>query len=360
MTETARLSPEEADFLAWYDRERAALELACTLHVARLQALLQQAGGVEIAKIEGRVKDREECLRKFARKYRTALEDGGAPYHIQEHITDLIGVRVVCLYEDELAKVAAIVGQHFDVIDVTDKARAMQGTESSFGYKGLHLDLRLKPAALVQAQPLPSHADRPFELQVRTIIQDAWSVLDHRIKYKKSIPAELKRRINVLSALFELADREFSQIRDATEAELRRASAEPQEGQEAQDSAGRSSSSSSARLNAFTFLRTAQHFFPEHDFDPVRVDHFVDEIHGWAPGLTRAQFNSLMRSTLGTVKRYRQHHESVNRQGGFNAFTMMRHCLYLQDKAAFQRALRNSAREAFETWLQANSPSKHA
>ena len=48
-----------------------------------------------------------------------------------------------------------------------------------------------------------------FELQIRTIIQDSWSVLDHKIKYKKSIPGQLKRRINVLSALFELADREF-------------------------------------------------------------------------------------------------------------------------------------------------------
>ncbi|MGZ7142680.1 hypothetical protein ACXWOE_09685, partial [Streptococcus pyogenes] len=46
------------------------------------------------------------------------------------------------------------------------------------------------------------------------------SVLDHKIKYKKSIPGQLKRRINVLAALFELADREFRQIRDATAAEL--------------------------------------------------------------------------------------------------------------------------------------------
>ena len=60
----------------------------------------------------------------------------------------------------------------------------------------------------------------PSDAAGRTIIQDSWSVLDHKIKYKKSIPGSLKRRINVLSALFELADREFRQIRDATAAEL--------------------------------------------------------------------------------------------------------------------------------------------
>jgi ppGpp synthetase/RelA/SpoT-type nucleotidyltranferase len=51
-----------------------------------------------------------------------------------------------------------------------------------------------------------------IELQIRTVIQDAWSILDHKIKYKNSIPQNLKRRINRLSALFEIADEEFLNI----------------------------------------------------------------------------------------------------------------------------------------------------
>ena len=51
-----------------------------------------------------------------------------------------------------------------------------------------------------------------IELQIRTVIQDAWSILDHKIKYKNSIPQKLKRRINRLSALFEIADEEFLNI----------------------------------------------------------------------------------------------------------------------------------------------------
>jgi putative GTP pyrophosphokinase len=161
-------------------------------------------------------------LRKFSRKYRAALEESGTPYEIRQYISDLIGVRVVCLYEDELEKVAAAVQSLFDVIDVTDKVTAVEGTEASFGYKGLHLDLRLNAAQCA----LPANAllaPWPIELQIRTIIQDSWSVLDHKIKYKKAIPGPLKRRINVLSALFELADREFRQIRDETETQLRKA-----------------------------------------------------------------------------------------------------------------------------------------
>ncbi len=71
-----------------------------------------------------------------------------------------------------------------------------------------------------------------------------------------------------------------------------------------------------------------------------------------APGITRARFNTLLRATLGTVKRYKQHFEDANPQTSFNAYTVIRHCLYLGDRTTFRRALRNSSREAFEAWLR--------
>jgi len=61
------------------------------------------------------------------------------------------------------------------------------------------------------------YAELRFEVQIRTIIQDAWSTLDHKIKYNQSIPLDIKRRINTLAALFELADREFFSIKKQTD-----------------------------------------------------------------------------------------------------------------------------------------------
>ncbi|MBS0390710.1 MAG: (p)ppGpp synthetase [Proteobacteria bacterium] len=347
MSAASDLAREESIFHAFYAQELPALQRSCVFFMSLLQSILSQARHIDIAKVEGRVKDRGECLHKFSRKYRTALEDSGTPYEIRHYITDLIGVRVVCLYEDELEKVAQIVQSHFDVIDVTDKVSAMEGTEASFGYKGLHLDLRLNAyqAALPENAAFAHH---PFELQVRTIIQDAWSVLDHKIKYKKSIPAQLKRRINVLSALFELADREFRQVRDATAAELQRA---PDETTEPESATARPLTAGS-ELNAFTFLKIANHFFKDADFDAQKVDQFVDDMRIWSPGITRARFNTLMRETLATVKRYKQFYEEHKPEGNFSPFTVIRHCLYLGDKQLFRRALRNSSREAFEAWLQ--------
>lgn len=349
MSAHQKYSHEEAAFHAFYAREYAALEQACTFHVELLRSLLAKARHIDIAKVEGRVKDRDECVRKFSRKYRTALEENATPYEIHHYITDLIGVRVVCLYEDELEKVAQIIQSHYDVIDVTDKVSAVQATDSSFGYMGLHLDLRLN-AVQAAATAGAAIAHQPLELQVRTIIQDSWSVLDHRIKYKKSIPAELRRRINVLSALFELADREFRQIRDATAAELLRAPDET-----SPPEPGARINLAGSELNAFTFLKIAQHFFKEHEFDARKVDIFVDDIRAWHPGMTRARFNTLMRETIGTVKRYKHYHEAQTPDSTLTPFTVIRHCLYLGDKTVFHRALRNSSRDAFETWLHQNT-----
>ena len=351
---------EESQFRSWYTAQAVALEDACAALSARVAAVVTQAGGVDITKVEGRVKDVDECVRKFVRKYRPALEESNTPYDIETYITDLIGVRVVCLYEDELEKIAQIVRAHFAVIDVTDKVSAVESTEASFGYKGLHLDLRLS----VAERDLPEHAAYakwPFELQVRTIIQDSWSVLDHKIKYKKSIPGQLKRRINVLSALFELADREFRQIRDATAAELLQApdeTAEPATDIAADLQAPTRAAATSSELNAFTFLKIATHFFKDFEFEPSKVDGFVDDIQAWSAGMTRARFNSLMRETIGVVKRYKQHFEEQNPQGSFNPYTVIRHCLYLSNKTAFRPALRNSARESFEAWLSDNAEPK--
>jgi len=359
---------EKARFHAFYTQNLPLLENALESFVTLLSALVAPSSHMDGAKVEGRIKSADECVRKFSRKYRAVLEEKNLPYEIQPYITDLIGLRIVCLYEDELDRVAQRVRSQFEVMEVTDKVSAVESTEAAFGYKGLHLDLRLDAAH----RALPRYAllaPFRFELQIRTIIQDSWSVLDHKIKYKKAIPGPLKRRINVLAALFELADREFRQIRDETEAALLEA---PDETQVAQGSTALLVSNAhhantpgsgalpenalGNTLNAFTFLKIATHFFKDFSFDPHKVDMFVDDMHAWSPSITRARFNELMRHTIGIVKRYKQHFEESNPSAKFNAYTVIRHCLYLGDKVTYAPALRRASREAFEAWLEKNPP----
>ncbi len=346
---------EEAAFHGFHAQHRQGMEAALAQYLATLTDTLTLSGGIEVSRIEGRIKDKAECVRKFSRKYRTSLEESNTPYTIATYISDLIGVRVVCLYEDDIDAITQTVGQHFDVIEVTNKTAAVEGTESAFGYKGVHLDL--KPRWATEAAPALhgcAVAAYPFELQVRTIVQDAWAVLDHKIKYKKSIPGPLKRRINVLAALFELADREFRQIRDATEAELLQAPDETTEDTSTSTTTPPEEQVPvlNSNLNAFSFLKIATHFFNDYTFEPRRVDSFVADVQGWSPGITRTQFNTLLRENIGTVKRYKQYIEEQRGGRRLNPYAVMRHSLYLGDKPIFAAALGRFACDTFEAWLR--------
>ena len=347
---------EELEFKAFHAAHASLLQTLCDGLQLKIAGLLQGHQGLQVSKIEGRVKDRDECIRKFSGKYRTALEEQNQFFVIKDHITDLLGIRIVCLYEDEIWQIADLVRASFGVIEITDKTAKVEQTDDFFGYKGLHMDLAFS-AADVEMTADTLLPVRQFELQVRTIIQESWSVLDHKIKYKKSIPVSLKRRINVLSALFELADREFRQIRDETEAGL----------QSAPDETALPDSPvalpvlaldryAKDELNAFTFLKIANHFFKDFAFEPYKVDGFVESIKDWSSDITRPEFNSIVRQKIGVVKRYKQFFEERNENLSFNPYTVIRHCLYLGDKVVFKRALQKKAQETFETWLAQNMP----
>ncbi|RZI56191.1 MAG: (p)ppGpp synthetase [Rubrivivax sp.] len=357
---------EKVRFRAFYESNSSRLLNAGRSLVSLLTDLLPQLGSVPFSKIESRLKDREECIKKFNLKYRQALETASTDYEIRHHISDLVGLRIVCLYEDDIEKIGAILQSEFEVVEVTDKISTIENTEASFGYKGLHFDLKLKNPRL-ELPEYRAYADLQFEVQVRTIVQDSWSVLDHKIKYKKSIPNHLKRRINTLAALFELADREFRQIRDSTEEEIQKEEDEPAEPADAAvpdgtngmvrveaprtaPAASPAIERRSAQLNAFNFLKIASHFFPAFDFEPQKVDGFVQEIVTAQPSISRSEFNQYLRENIGIVKRYQVHFEEGS-ENRMNPFTVIRHSLYLGDKTLFQGILTTLARKKFEKWL---------
>lgn len=299
---------EKQTFREYYNENHGLLNGAKISFITLVNSLIRSSSDIALSKIEGRVKDRDECVKKFNRKYRTTLETEAREYQIIDHISDLIGVRVVCLYEDDIEKIKELLYAHFEVVDITDKIAQIESTENSFGYKGLHLDLKLNQ----QRKELPEYSkfiDFRFEIQIRTIIQDSWSVLDHKIKYKKSIPNSLKRRINSLAALFEVADREFREIRNATEEILQAEDLTQEQITQETDQiqiGEVTSKSKSHFLNAFSFLKIANHFFPEFDFEPHKIDGFTEEIVSLKPGITRGKFNFYMRENISTVKSYKE------------------------------------------------------
>lgn len=157
---------------------------------ARIEALLAECG-VEGARVECRVKTLESFLEKVLRK------NLNNPFM---DCVDLIGLRIVYPFGEDRDGIEAAVTRRFEVLERFDK-REEQGYKV-FAYTALHLHLL--------------HEGRVFELQFRTLIQDTWSQIDNLLFYKTgdTVPPAIRRKMNRLLALFEIADDEFQSLRD--------------------------------------------------------------------------------------------------------------------------------------------------
>ena len=157
------------------------------------QALHEQ--GIYVTAIEHRVKTEKSFIGK--------LELKGAKYKSIDDITDLVGLRVITFYSDEVDKVAAIAKRIFDIDwqESVDKRKLHQ--LDSFGYNSLHYICRLHSGSA------------RFELQMRTALQHVWSTIEHDTGYKGvvKIPREYKRQFSRLAGMMELIDDEFSRLR---------------------------------------------------------------------------------------------------------------------------------------------------
>lgn len=197
-----RLSPHCQLLLQEFNDRRQEL-LQLDNHVFELisQTLKQQE--IELNSIEHRIKTEESLAGK--------LESKGEKYHQLSDITDLVGLRIVTFYTDDVDKVAAIISQLFDVDWSNSVDKRKLHDLNSFGYNSLHYICNLH------------EGNFPFEIQIRTALQHTWSAIEHDIGYKGTVklPPQYRRQFSRLAGMLELADDEFSRLR-TTMTEYRR------------------------------------------------------------------------------------------------------------------------------------------
>ena len=156
---------------------------------------------IEIGHITSRVKSLSSfCEKTNRKKYSNPIEE----------ITDLSGVRVVYLYISDKEKLEKIIESEFLIVEKVDNIKD-QDVEL-FGYGALHYIVSLREHhAGARYEDLKTAC---CEIQIRTILQDAWAIVAHHLSYKQEsdIPKELRRKLNALSGLFETADDQFEAI----------------------------------------------------------------------------------------------------------------------------------------------------
>ena len=177
-----------------------------------LKKLLNEAG-IEYNILEGRVKSFDSFLRKYELKRRKYID----PF---AEMTDLIGIRIVTYYREDVDAVIKIIFKNFE-IDFTNSINKLVNMEPDrMGYLSVHYVCKLKPENFDENNERLANLGFKFEIQIRTALQHAWAAIDHKLRYKTmvNLPKKIERKLFRISALLEVADSEFSRIKDEIDA----------------------------------------------------------------------------------------------------------------------------------------------
>lgn len=176
-----------------------------------LQELEQRfRGWLEAENLHAGIKVRVKSFPSWFDKVLKKIRHGVDPERVQIH--DVLGIRLVCPFLEDLKTIEELIRQNFEVLE-EEKKGAVQSFKE-FGYNSTHFLVSL-PEDLVEQLALSPPL--PCEVQVRTILQDAWAEVEHELIYKsKFLPFDqpLKRKMAALNANLTLSDIIFQEIRE--------------------------------------------------------------------------------------------------------------------------------------------------
>lgn len=196
--QTARHGASEA--VAEYAERRPSLVIA-TDHYLQLVTNQLDEAGINYLSVTARTKTVESFAAKTERRTKS-----GEPLYTNplNEITDQVGLRIITYVREDVGAVANLLADEMTLIDDRDMGLET-AREGRWGYASRHLIVGVEGER------------QPASIQVRTVLQHAWAEFEHDIRYKGSIPREhipdLDRRFTLAAGLLELADTEFTAIR---------------------------------------------------------------------------------------------------------------------------------------------------
>ena len=124
-----------------------------------------------IEHIKARIKTPESIVKKLKRNGKESTIQ-----NMIEYINDIAGIRVICSFSSDIYRIAAMIKEQKDikVINIKDYITYPKAS----GYRSYHMIVTV-PVYLSDRI-----VDTKVEIQIRTVAQDFWASLEHKIHYK--------------------------------------------------------------------------------------------------------------------------------------------------------------------------------
>lgn len=186
-----------------------------------LQEILKNIHGILLEKIslssQPTYKTRIKNFQSYYKKLLKQKPEQAANSDKLVPLTDIIGIRIICAFLEDISVVRDQIKSLFDVKEIEVKGASQSFRE--FGYESVHILVAIpencKPCDLPEGTEIPS--DLVCEIQIRTILQDAWAEVEHELVYKTEFTPfdmPLRRKLASMNASLSLADIIFQEIRD--------------------------------------------------------------------------------------------------------------------------------------------------
>jgi len=230
-----RFSLKEEDFLrlglSWEELkaiEKHYEKLRPTLDTVGRTVIDHMLGSPAIHSLNYRIKSTDHVLSKVVRK---RIDDSERHIHLENYrdqLTDLVGIRALHLFKEDWQGIHRYICENWDLAETPtayvrygDSERIIdyyrknncQVLEHKHGYRSVHYLLRTRP----------KNEDFLVEVQVRTLFEEAWGEIDHRVRYPEEDDNDLLVRLSsILNRLAGDADELGSYMRWVSAREKKR------------------------------------------------------------------------------------------------------------------------------------------
>jgi putative GTP pyrophosphokinase len=151
--------------------------------------------------VTGRVKRISSILAK-AKKLNVSMEN------LETGIEDIAGIRIMCQFEEDIERLAELIGEREDLRILYCKDYIRNKKES--GYRSFHIIVEYPVQTSLGMKRCLA------EIQLRTLAMNFWATIEHSLNYKYHgiIPAEISGRLSKAAEAAYRLDQEMSKIRD--------------------------------------------------------------------------------------------------------------------------------------------------